>query len=447
MKKLLFTISLLSVLTNLKAQTIGYDKEAVLFSTENINGTARFTGMSGAFGALGGNLSATDINPAGLVTFKDSEGTFTLANQSNTTDVSYFNTKTTASNDKLDFSHAGLVLIFENEGEYWNKFALGVNYTVVNNFENSYIAKGNSDISEYNVDPFLNFDNDNTNDIFYNHVNSQYFINTTSGTNTKGTFSIAGRYDKTISYGFSFVTHTIDYSQSIRFKEYNDDTSGNTLDATLNQALAIIGEGYGFNFGLIYKPEAHVRLGLAYESPTWYNLTEEFQETTSISLSNTNNIYSETPNLGTFDYKIKTASRITGSFAYILGKQGLISLDYNRKSYGSIKVKPTTEFNIENTTIKEDVQDTNEFRFGAEYRFKNLRFRTGFHTEDNPYKNINTKTEGYSFGFGIKFSEKTNLDLSYDKTTNADTYSFLQKEDTNLNTTNSKINATITIKL
>ncbi len=48
------------------------------YSNENLQGTARFQAMQGAFGALGGDLSALNINPAGLAVFKNSEfsGTF-----------------------------------------------------------------------------------------------------------------------------------------------------------------------------------------------------------------------------------------------------------------------------------------------------------------------------------------------------------------------------------
>ena len=37
--------------------------EMVDYSTSELNGTARFKSMSGAFGALGGDLSAITINP------------------------------------------------------------------------------------------------------------------------------------------------------------------------------------------------------------------------------------------------------------------------------------------------------------------------------------------------------------------------------------------------
>jgi len=38
--------------------------DALRYSQKNISGSARFVGMSGAFGALGGDLTAITINPA-----------------------------------------------------------------------------------------------------------------------------------------------------------------------------------------------------------------------------------------------------------------------------------------------------------------------------------------------------------------------------------------------
>ena len=48
----------------MSAQSLSYVDQAVLFSTESNFGTARYVGMSGAFGALGNDMSAVDINPS-----------------------------------------------------------------------------------------------------------------------------------------------------------------------------------------------------------------------------------------------------------------------------------------------------------------------------------------------------------------------------------------------
>lgn len=446
MKKLSFILLLLASITSF-SQAIGYDAFGLLLSKEDLNGTARFTGMSGAFGALGGNMSAADVNPAGLTVFKDSQASISLQNTNTDMNVKYFNGLANFNDNNLGLSQAGGVLIFENNNSHWSKVALGFNYSTVKNFDNSYLVEGNSGLSEFNVDPFLNFDNDNTNDIYYDNVDKQIISNSTTGSNTKGSFSLAMQYDKTISYGVSILFHSVDYFQHINFKEFNSDNSGNTLDAVLNQDLSTRGDGIGFNFGILAKPNTNLRLGISYQTPIWYNLTEEFHEDTTIYLSNTNSVYTDNPENSVYDYKIKTTGKATGSIAYVFGKQGLISLDYIRKTYNNIKIKPLADFTPENDAIKHDLQATNEFRLGGEYRYKNLSLRAGYHTEDNPIKAITTKKEGYSLGLGIRLSSTTNLDVSYANTTYQDFYSFLQKNDTNLDFNNSKINATITIGL
>jgi hypothetical protein len=48
--------------------SFGYSQEvsdALRYSQDNLNGTARFRALSGAFGALGGDLSSINVNPAG----------------------------------------------------------------------------------------------------------------------------------------------------------------------------------------------------------------------------------------------------------------------------------------------------------------------------------------------------------------------------------------------
>ena len=47
--------------------------DVVRYSTENTLGTARFQAMGGAFGALGGDLSAINVNPAGSAVFNYSQ--------------------------------------------------------------------------------------------------------------------------------------------------------------------------------------------------------------------------------------------------------------------------------------------------------------------------------------------------------------------------------------
>lgn len=54
--------------------------DAIRYSQTDLSGTSRFTAMSGAFGALGGDLSAVNLNPAGSTYFNNNQAGFTLRN-------------------------------------------------------------------------------------------------------------------------------------------------------------------------------------------------------------------------------------------------------------------------------------------------------------------------------------------------------------------------------
>lgn len=427
------------------SQIIDYENSSLLFSKENLKGTARYTAMSGAFGALGGDLSAVDVNPAGLVVFNNSETVLTLGNNSTTTNSTFYNTSLNTSNDSFNLNQFGAVLVFENNSNYWTKVAIGFNYTITNNFDNSYLTSGTSPLTEFNEDPFLNSDTNVNNDVFYENVDSQKFNNITNGSISKAVFSIAGQYDDNTSYGLSMNTYSLDYFQQIFFTENSNDGNSNTSQAKLDQKLLIIGDGISFNFGVISKPTQNLRLGLAYQTPTWYNVTEEFEEDLEINLSNTNQTLFENPDFSVFEYQIRTSSKLTGSVAYIFGKKGLVSLDYTYRDYNNIKLKPSSEFSLENDNLN-NLNGVSELKIGGEYRYKNISLRAGYHTESNPIKNLSTNKEGYSLGFGFKFSNTTKLDFSYDNTTSKDNYSFLNfVNPAEINTTNDRVMATITI--
>ena len=77
LKKVLFFLFLLAFSTPLTSQSI---QEILSYTIDNPNGTARYESMGGAFGALGGDLSAININPASSSVFNDNEYGFTIGN-------------------------------------------------------------------------------------------------------------------------------------------------------------------------------------------------------------------------------------------------------------------------------------------------------------------------------------------------------------------------------
>ena len=77
MKKLLVAVSVLSFCCGSAFSQEMLD--AYKYSSNDLNGTARSLGMGGAFGALGGDISAMSNNPAGLAVYRSSEVVTTLS--------------------------------------------------------------------------------------------------------------------------------------------------------------------------------------------------------------------------------------------------------------------------------------------------------------------------------------------------------------------------------
>lgn len=450
MKKILFYIVLLCAFlsAHTQTQTLKYTDEVLLFSKENSNGTARFNAMSGAFGALGGDLSSTNVNPAGLTVFKDSQSTLSLNYDNFSTESNFYGTLNNSDNNAFNLNQAGAVLVFDNNNDYWNKFSLAINYTLKNEFKNNIYIQGNSLVSEFENDPYLNFDNDSTNDIFYTNTDSQKINDISKGSNSRTTISFAAKYDKKTSFGISLISHNLDYTQFIVFNELSNDGASNSIDAESNQRLYTNGTGIGFNIGILHKATKNIRLGLSYQSPIWYDLTEEYYEDNSIFVSNNTNEYVESLDPSYFEYTIQSPSNITASFAYVFNKQGLISLDYYYKNYKNSKLRPNNEFDTENNFIKSNFNNTNNLNIGGEYRLEKLSLRAGYSFSENPNKNITNDNYGYSLGLGVKVNDYTSIDFAYQKQENFYNTSYFNDESFTTNKLDSnKFTVTLSVGL
>src|SRR5690554_2036302 len=128
------SIFLLSVfsLISLHAQQIS---DGLRYSTNYNLGTARNTALSGAMGALGGDLSAMETNPAGGAIFTNSLATFSGSYSRKQNDATYFNQTEGSKTNRYNLNQAGGVFVFHNNNENskFRKLSVGVNYSLQNN--------------------------------------------------------------------------------------------------------------------------------------------------------------------------------------------------------------------------------------------------------------------------------------------------------------------------
>ncbi|HEY5687129.1 MAG TPA: outer membrane protein transport protein, partial [Yeosuana sp.] len=265
--------------------------------------------------------------------------------------------------------------------------------------------------------------NDDANTTYFSNLANgtfnQEYIYATRGYNGKITFNAAVQYEDNLYLGINLNSHLINFDRYTFLYESNSNVGSLINDIEFENTLSTIGTGFSFQLGGILKVTNEFRLGLTYDSPTWYTMEEE---TTQYLFTNSDidgparvnpqivNIYPS--------YRLQTPGKITGSLAYVFGDQGLLSFDYALKDYGSAKFKPTSDsfFADQNRIIGNDLVAASTYRFGGEYRVKQFSFRGGYRFEESPYKNSSTVGDltGYSLGIGFNLGN-TKLDLTYDQ--------------------------------
>ena len=135
MKSKIPLVLLLAFNFSLFSQVMSYSDQAVLFSTEDHLGTARFMGMGGAFGALGNDLTAVEINPAGVAVYNRSEFSSSIAYRDSQINSTFYGPTISNQDDYFRFSQIGGVASWETFGNpdvY--RFSMGFNYSVIKDY-------------------------------------------------------------------------------------------------------------------------------------------------------------------------------------------------------------------------------------------------------------------------------------------------------------------------
>lgn len=479
MKKLIILFIGFISMFAIQGQTIG---DAVRYSDDEIHGTARFRGLSGAFGALGGDMSAVNINPAGSAIFNNSHASISLTHNNNENDVNYFNGFNNSSSSNIDLNQAGAAIVLEttNQSSGWNKIVIGFAYDRVNNYEDDWLARGtnNNSIDSYFLHPTLtqeiplgilklqpgeyieeayadigssfgyeyqqaflgywsgvidpvNMDND-TNDDNIDYISNiapgtfnQDFLYNANGYNGKFGVNFATQYNENIYLGINLNSHFIDYERFTSFYESNSNDGSIVNYVAFDNLLRTTGNGFSFQLGGIAKLTPELRVGLSYNSPIWFSLDDETIQGIDSNFADSEiNYISDIVNIFP-GYKLQTPSKITGSLAYVFEKKGLISFDYSRKDYSKTKFKPTSDpyFSQQNNLMNTDLKPASTYRIGGEYRFNELSLRGGYRIEESPYENETFigDLNGYSLGIGYSFGS-TKLDLTFDQSKRDNNY-------------------------
>ena len=193
--------------------------------------------MGGAFGALGGNISALDINPAGGAVFSSSELAVTHNFSTNKNNINFYDGRSNTEDTASNFSQIGGVIVIDDSGyNKVNKFSIGIGYTLLNDFDSNWIIRSN-------ISNQTKFTKDENGDEYKTPI-SQKFENLTTGNHKKFSISFAAKTNKKFHFGGALNLYSIDFTQSIYLTEINKNIlTGSTYDFLEEEYLSETGNG------------------------------------------------------------------------------------------------------------------------------------------------------------------------------------------------------------
>lgn len=455
------------------------EMDAFRFSHLDLNGSARSMSMGGAFGALGGDMSAMSHNPAGLGVYRSSEVQATLDLNMANMDATWTGMSTDKNRTKFgftNFSYVGYFPTGRDQGlKSWN---IGISYNKVKDFNRQYRAVGTTIaladyvasratnafgedggifLDEFENDPYRNRDlggnwlpilgyyggmivpkhDTDDNDIYYSAFgkspNETTLRISERGSINEYNFSLSTNISDRIFVGATFGVTDIDY----RMTSSHDESFGGKDYLYLDNSIETEGTGYSFNLGIIARPTDMLRVGVAYNSPKWYRMTDYYyaEAGTYLALDNGGkpDYDDNTPEGAYAEYKLRAPDRWIFSLAGIIGTSALISVDYELTNYKSMRLsdRDGNEYG-DNDYIKKDFKPGHTVKIGGEYKVTpQFAIRAGYIWQPSPMQDqlrngdvevlpagtiphytVQNTTNHYTFGLGYRFTPNFYMDLA-----------------------------------
>jgi hypothetical protein len=487
MKRTLFIIAA-TVISNVIVAQGALD--ALTYSQIRYEGTARSMAMGNAFTSLGGDTYAISINPAASGIYRYSEFAITPAITHDKSSTLYIGNRENEGWTKFGISNLGFVgHIPVSDRPYGLKsISFGVAINKLNNFSSRSVTSGvnaqsswlgslaeslggiynrNLDITD-NWNPFYDFRSapwkailawnanlldplpDSDEDYLGATENirglqivmggpvNQEFFRERSGNITEIAFNASTNISDIFFIGANVGVQTLSFYDYKRYSESavnNGDFDSRFESFSHAYRLNSNGAGVNLKVGFIVLPFAGLRLGASIATPTWSFITDEWDEKINASYSDGYKSQVLSP-YGEYSYRINSPMRFNLGASYIIGKVGILSVDYEGVDYSTIKMMTESgdafEFREDNKYIKDNFQSTGILRAGVEIRpSEAFAIRGGYTKYGNPEKNIGSDVQYVSAGLGYRSGKGTFIDVAFQKRLNTNESYSLYEDYTN----------------
>jgi hypothetical protein len=271
--------------------------------------------------------------------------------------------------------------------------------------------------------------------------NTQYFAVTDAGglnevlnCTTHGgigeyNFAISTDYQHKLYLGLSVGFRTLSYERRWEFNEVDSKNIQSKLDKasyTANQLTE--GNGVNIKVGAIYRLLDFVRLGLAYESPTYYGMKYNLIHSLSSNFKN-GELWDATQSTD-FTYDYKTPSRLTLSLAAQYKSNLMFSVDADFVNYQNTNFFSNDYgYENENQDLTKELHRTMNLRAGVEFKQGILALRAGYAHQGNPYSDkvsVDATRRTFTLGAGVR-SAAFFADIAYTHATTASQEFFVEK--------------------
>lgn len=465
------------------------DADMVRYSKLQHGGSARFEAMGGAFGALGADISAVQINPAAMGRFSTSQVSLTVGPIINQSTATLVGTETKDSKFNFFLPSFGLVLTKDlsarNKGDMYSQFSVGMNR--IGNFNQKMSISGEQfpsmldgfigqaqGVAPENLRSYFPFstylayeayaiDYDPDSGEYLSYLNSGNMkmnrdLMTKGGVNEFYLSYSRNRLNR-LYYGFSFNIRTYRYLENYKHSEDLVLADPNFVGFDYEYALKTTGTGANLKLGVIYLVSNSFRIGGAFHTPTYISFQDKWSATmTSRFTDGFEKVPEDLVPKGDYKYNMITPLKAVFSTSYVIGLSALISADVEYVGYKMTRLRSTRDiaydpydYKIENEDAKNRLTDAVNVRVGAEFNIQQKFFlRAGFAYYGNAYKKselVDVKPElSYSGGLGYKLGN-VNFDLSYiNRTLSRNYYPFVGSNSALIQSNIHSINISATVR-
>ncbi len=385
MKRLLMTIGIAALSGAVFSQN-AYDA-VKLSQTNPVLGTARYSGMAGAFNALGGNPSAIKDNPAALGVYRSKDFTFTPS--------LYINNDGEVKPALNNFAFVCNFGSNKNKKGYitsslainYNRMNIISRYTRVKNEKVPFsltdhigwMGEGNDlyrdaqDMDLLDADGYSVFGGKN---VLRGYTLSE------KGHVGQWDFAYGMNISNMVYVGAALGINVVEYEQTAMYDE-------NTLPGEdpdhwfLDNYYDANGSGVNFRIGTIFRPIDEFRIGASFETPTYYNMHEFCEVKIGDNSGDISREYSS-------KYDLRTPLKFKAGAGFVIGKKAMVGIDYQYENYKKVRMK-IREVNIDSETdlAEEQMNKTHTVKLGGEVQVCDGFFvRGGLAYATSPVKNF-----------------------------------------------------------